>query len=256
MTLFGKKYRVESIRLKKWDYRSSNAYFVTICTKYHERFLGRISGNSMILSDIGIIADQNIREIPNHFPHAILDEFVVMPNHVHLILLMDQNKLPTNDIGKTEKFGTDFGSVETQNFASLQKCDHPLCTPPLCDQPQCRQPLCDHPLCDQPIWDQPLCDQTEPGQQPPPSIFDQEYRIANFFDYQPNKFGPQSKNLGSIIRGYKSSVKKWATLHKINFWWEPRFYESIINDEAGLDHIRKYIINNPGKWNADRFHNQ
>lgn len=66
--------------------------------------------------------------------------------------------------------------------------------------------------------------------------------------WQPNKFGPQSQNLGSIIRGFKAAVKKYATLNKINFQWQPRFYDTLIRNENHLFNVRQYIINNPVKW--------
>ena len=62
---------------------------------------------------------------------------------------------------------------------------------------------------------------------------------------QQNKFGPQSQNLASIIRGFKIGVKKWTTMNKIPFQWQSRFYENIIRNKKSLNKIRKYIINNP-----------
>ena len=66
--------------------------------------------------------------------------------------------------------------------------------------------------------------------------------------WQPNKFGTQSQNLGSIIRGFKAGVKKYSTLNNIDFKWQPRFYDTIIRDEKHLNNVRQYIINNPKKW--------
>ena len=68
-----------------------------------------------------------------------------------------------------------------------------------------------------------------------------------------NKFGPQSKNLASIIRGFKSAV----TIHarKINpvFVWQSRYYDHIIRDNKSFQRIRNYIINNPKHWDDDKF---
>ncbi len=66
-----------------------------------------------------------------------------------------------------------------------------------------------------------------------------------------NIFGPQSQNLGSIIRGYKAAVKKYATIHHIEFVWQARYYEHIIRSEKDLDNIRQYINENPLKWDMD-----
>ena len=67
-----------------------------------------------------------------------------------------------------------------------------------------------------------------------------------------NKFGPQSKNLASIIRGFKTGVKKYATINKINFVWQKSFYEHIIRGENDLNRVREYIRLNPLNWKGDR----
>ena len=70
---------------------------------------------------------------------------------------------------------------------------------------------------------------------------------------QPNKFGPQSNNLASIIRGYKSSVKTYATINKIDFVWQPLFHEHIIKSDNAFHRISEYILNNPANWINDTF---
>lgn len=52
-----------------------------------------------------------------------------------------------------------------------------------------------------------------------------------------NVFGPQSKNLSSIIRGYKIATKKWATMNNINFYWQRSFHDRIIRNEKELDNV-------------------
>ena len=68
-----------------------------------------------------------------------------------------------------------------------------------------------------------------------------------------NKFGPQSKNLSSIIRGFKIGVTKYADGNNINFAWQPRFHDRIIRNEKELDAIRRYISDNPAKWHLDKY---
>jgi REP element-mobilizing transposase RayT len=69
-----------------------------------------------------------------------------------------------------------------------------------------------------------------------------------------NKFGPQSKNLASIIRGYKSSVTTYAHKNGIDdFAWQSRFYDHIIRNEKSFYNISEYIINNPMNWKNDKF---
>lgn len=63
-----------------------------------------------------------------------------------------------------------------------------------------------------------------------------------------NRFGPQSQNLGSIIRGFKIGVTKYANTNNIDFIWQPRYYDRIIRGEIELEKIRKYIRDNPTSW--------
>jgi putative transposase len=88
MALFKNKYRIESIRLKGWDYRNPGYYFVTICTKNREPYFGHIINGEMHLSPVGEIAVQCWREIPYHHTGVGLDEFVIMPNHAHGIIVI------------------------------------------------------------------------------------------------------------------------------------------------------------------------
>jgi putative transposase len=191
--LYRKKYRVKSTRLPCWDYGSDGYYFITICTKDHEHFFGSCNDGcrdakscvsttaQMELSEIGRLAQKYWYQIPDHFPFVKLDEFVVMPNHVHGIIIIDKDNQVQNANGP----------VETQDFASLQgiRC---------------------------------------------------------------NRFGPQSRNLASIVRGYKVGVTKYARKINPSFSWQSRYYDHIIRDEKSLYRIREYIHYNPEKWEYDR----
>lgn len=68
-----------------------------------------------------------------------------------------------------------------------------------------------------------------------------------------NAFQPQSKNLSSVMRGFKSSVTTYARKNNIPFDWQPRFHDHITRTYADYDRISKYILNNPANWNNDRF---
>ncbi|MBF8294528.1 MAG: transposase, partial [Bacteroidetes bacterium] len=70
-------------RLVGHDYSQPGEYFVTMCTKDREDLFGEITGGEMKLNEVGEIAVKCWKEIPQHYPNIKLDEFVVMPNHVH-----------------------------------------------------------------------------------------------------------------------------------------------------------------------------
>ena len=104
---FQNKYRISSSRLQNWDYRWNAAYFVTICTKNRDHYFGEITNGEMNLSGIGIIADIMWYEIKNHAKNVELDAFVVMPNHIHGIIIIN-NSTNTTSITKKSNHGKYF----------------------------------------------------------------------------------------------------------------------------------------------------
>jgi REP element-mobilizing transposase RayT len=88
-----------STRLKNWDYGWNAAYFITICTKKRNCFFGNVADRKMQLSEIGRLANDYWYEIPQHFSFVQLDAFVVMPDYVHGILVIESmdamNRVPT-----------------------------------------------------------------------------------------------------------------------------------------------------------------
>lgn len=93
-----------SIRLQGYDYTQPGAYFVTVITRQRTCLFGEVVNGEMKLSDLGQIADECWRAIPDHFPFVELGVHVVMPNHVHGIIMIDwdgaQSNLGTIDDGK------------------------------------------------------------------------------------------------------------------------------------------------------------
>lgn len=179
MNKYKNKYRIASARAPFWDYGWNAAYFVTICTQNREYWFGNIVDGEMDLSAMGHIANSCWHEIPNHFPFVELGPHVIMPNHVHGIVIIDKPDDGPNN-----------------------------------------------------------------GDKP------------NTNTHQPkNQFGPQSKNLASIIRGFKIGVTKNARQINTDFAWQSRFHDHIIRDEKSFQTISNYIINNPAKWQEDKFFN-
>src|SRR5512146_2828735 len=77
-----------SIRLRDFDYSQAGAYFVTICTYERACRFGDVVDGDMRLNEAGRIVEQCWAAIPIHFPDVVLDAFVVMPNHVHGIVII------------------------------------------------------------------------------------------------------------------------------------------------------------------------
>src|SRR5450759_2331995 len=90
MDKFQSKYRIPSSRMQNWDYSWNAPYFITICTADRVCYFGKIINGEMHLSDIGEMANKFFIEIPEHFPNVHLNAFVVMPNHIHGIIIIDK----------------------------------------------------------------------------------------------------------------------------------------------------------------------
>ena len=77
-----------SIRLKGYDYSQAGAYFITLCTQDRACLFGKVVNGEMRLNDAGRMVLAEWNRLPERFPHLVLDAFVVMPNHVHGILVI------------------------------------------------------------------------------------------------------------------------------------------------------------------------
>ena len=86
--LYRNKYRIPSARATWHDY-NGGAYFVTVCTRDMEHYFGEIVSGEMNMTEIGEYVQQCIKNIPQHNTYANVPAFVVMPNHVHLIVIID-----------------------------------------------------------------------------------------------------------------------------------------------------------------------
>jgi putative transposase len=97
-SLFKNKYRIGSSRLRGYDYSLPGKYFITICTKNKIPYFGKIDAGNMILSETGKIARDSWMAIPSHFPNTVLDEFIIMPDHIHGIIIIN-NDVETPKLG-------------------------------------------------------------------------------------------------------------------------------------------------------------
>jgi putative transposase len=84
---FKGRYRISSVRLSGWDYRGAGVYCVTICTQNRIPWLGRVVNDRVELSDIGRIVEREWQRVPRARPSLTLDEWIIMPDHLHGILV-------------------------------------------------------------------------------------------------------------------------------------------------------------------------
>jgi putative transposase len=96
MTLYKNRYRIESTRLPGWDYSSRAWYFVTLCTQGRELSLGEIAGETVRLSATGQIVLEEWYRLSSIWPSVETDAFVIMPNHVHGIVILKGKPVETH----------------------------------------------------------------------------------------------------------------------------------------------------------------
>jgi REP element-mobilizing transposase RayT len=188
----------------------------------------------MQLSPTGILVEKYWHEIPQHFPYVELGSFVVMPNHVHGIIIIN-GKPNDHFIDNTETnddniIGMD-GTVETRHALYLH-------------QPQKRTP----PSIEIPSSQMQSSLQPQPPQILPPPPTPSGKTIGQ------KRFQHQGENtISSMVGSFKSAVTKNAHQSGIDFEWQPGFYDHVIRDDGSYQRIRNYIINNPKNWNNDKF---
>ncbi|MBJ2175735.1 transposase [Aureibaculum sp. A20] len=198
---FKNKYRTKSIRLQNWDYRWSSSYFITIITQKRCHFFGNNPKDEMNLSEIGKLANDYWIEIPKHFPFIELGAYVIMPNHMH-------------------------GIITINNMDTLHS-QKPITT----IQPN--------------VIDFLKQGKASISNNPEIEGIDKSSKMSNI--------SPKQGSISTIIRSYKSIVTKSARKINSSFGWQARFHDNIIRNKKAYYKIENYIINNPKKWNNDKF---
>jgi REP element-mobilizing transposase RayT len=116
MTLYKNKYRAESSRLRGWDYSSPGYYFITICTKNRECLFGEIENGKMMPNKYEEILENCWNDLPNHYPNLKLDQFAVMPNHVHGIIIIENDNTTVDYPNTVVETGLKPVSTETPDI--------------------------------------------------------------------------------------------------------------------------------------------
>ncbi len=111
-TIFGRR----SIRMRGYDYSLAGAYFVTVCTQDRLCLFGNVNNEQMTLNQAGQMVYEQWLDLPKRFPESAIDEFTMMPNHLHGILIINDNETTQsvgaplvgaqNKVDKTNKAGT------------------------------------------------------------------------------------------------------------------------------------------------------
>ena len=218
---FQNKYRIPSARWREWNYGDEGAYFITICTKQRDHYFGEIENGQMQLSEIGKTAQNEWLNSMDIRPDMNLDMecFVVMPNHIHGIVVIGKNEY--NSVRDDGDYCKDaMHGVSMENNDTISDAMHGVSTD----------------------------NETETN------IIELFQKIETI--PSANHFGPQSKNLASIMRGFKSAVTTTARELNISFGWQTRFHDHVIRDDDEFRRIAFYIEQNPMNWEKDILNEQ
>jgi len=239
---FQNKYRIPSARLQTWDYANNGAYFITICTQNRHHFFGTIQNQEMQLSEIGKLAVQFWMEIPNHFPFIELGNFVVMPNHVHGILIINHS-VETRFIASNEN------NNETRFIASNKNNNEPRF-------------IASNKNNNEPRFIASNENNNETRFIAPNDINNNnnnETRLiaslqGDVGGFSGNKNPMINDNISKIIRWYKGRCSFECRKINPNFGWQTRFHDHIIRNAKSFDTIQNYIFENPLNWKNDKFY--
>jgi len=202
-----------------WDYSGNGFYFITMVVQNRKYILGKIENDEMIFSDFGKIAKNEWYESFEIRQELFLDEFQIMPNHLHAIVIIKKpNGFPikTTELDEIHDTTHDTTHVETHGRASLQSNRSNQSN-------QSGQPE----------------QQTKFFRKPKSlSSFIGGYKsivtkIDNFIDLQ---------NL---------PIEKY---NRNNKFWQPGYHDHVIRNKNEYSRIKNYIKNNPKNWNDDEFY--
>ena len=91
--------RNNSLRLPDYDYSQSGGYYVTVCTHQKARLFGDVVDGVVQLSDVGKIVEDVWLGLPDHYYHLRLGDYVVMPNHIHAIMILIDDEIALTPVG-------------------------------------------------------------------------------------------------------------------------------------------------------------
>jgi REP element-mobilizing transposase RayT len=235
---FRNRYRIRSARAPWWDYGWPAAYFITIVTKNRFPYFGEIKDEKMHLSNVGVIADLLWYEIKNHAHDCDLGEFVVMPDHIHGILILKRNGEPKSNHRLVKRTAM----VETRHALSLPS---PYVSPGT-EWPYV-SPGTESPYVS-PGTEWPY---VSPGTEWPYVSPGTEWSYVSPDLPSQNRFQNQGKNtISAIIGSFKSAVNKHANRLGYPFRWQPRFHDRIIRNAFELERKTCYIRDNVKNWNG------
>jgi putative transposase len=267
------KHHRQSIRLKHYDYSQAGAYFITIVTQNRQHLFGRIENGVMNQNLAGMMVETIWYDLPERFPHIALDAFVVMPNHVHGIIVI--NPQPNN---KTSFTSNDTITAQTILGKSMQTDNHTIIT--LNDTAGAGLVPAPTPATNQTTLGKTKQMNDEmafvsnpsvgiPTRGIPTRTGNKTTPITNESIAQTDTPTPMITNanddikkrptLGDVVGAFKSltthayilGVRENNGRPFEKRLWQRNYYERIVRNDDAMTNIRAYIETNPKRWEND-----
>jgi putative transposase len=208
------KHHRRSIRLPGYDYASTGAYFVTICVRGGECLLGEVVDGEMQLNDWGQIANESWEWLAEQYSYVSLDAWVIMPNHIHGIIVIQDNDTP----GVAGRGGSRTAPTTTAPTTTAPTATAPTTTTPSTTAPSTTTPSTTAPT-----------------------------------DKTPTKRKPLGRLVGAFKTVSTKRINQLRDMPGVPFW-QRNYWEHVVRNERSLNRIRKYIENNPARWAEDQLH--
>ena len=214
MTCDPGRHHRRSIRLKGYDYSRPGAYFITIVAQDRACLFGKVVDGVMHLSEVGQIVAESWQWLAAQYDYVTLDAWVVMPNHIHgIIVITDQGGDDGGGGGDDGGRGVDDGGGGGSRTAPTANTPTASNAPTAPDAPTANAPTTNAP--------------TAPAKR---------------------------KTVGRLVGAFKTVSTKRINDQRGTPGaqvWQRDFYEHIIRDAAALARIRRYIVENPARWASD-----
>jgi putative transposase len=228
-----------SIRLKEYDYCLPGAYFVTLVCSQRESLFGDIMNGEMCLNSTGKVVLSEWYQLKNHFQYLQTDALVIMPNHMHGILVIEDNVGATHPA--TEEVISDHLTRDIQIDDTNTGSPRPgVCGTSFLDETGATR----------------LSSITTIGKiESINASYEADSDGSPLLVHMAK--GPQPGSIGAIIGQFKSrSTKRIWRLPGLSNRpiWQRNYYEHIIRNENELQKIILYIENNPVQWEEDQYY--
>ena len=215
-----------------FDYASNAIYFVTICCKNKIHYFGEIQDGSMILNAIGNIAKNQIEWLEQQYKYVLMHNFIVMPNHVHILFEIDANAIITNtyenapvvtgrDLSQNQHESHTVGTGRDLSIKQNKNSNH-------------------------------TTDQNQSSNSNDESNLNDESNPVTGRDLSLRETTLKIKSVSQLIGAYKTTTSKQIhDLGNIDFAWQRSFYDHIVRQYDSYNQIFNYISQNAERWNDD-----